>query len=81
MSTECCCNINKLQMPNEDYLYPGNIISIGRYSATKWKLNFGWFTFDGNRKICGWFLVNQTDTSIIKPLQYPDLYDIYLIEA
>lgn len=61
-------------------LIPGCRIRIGRFSTTTWLVDHGWYSFGGNREFCGWYLTNTEDDDDIRPLQRPDLADIYLIE-
>lgn len=42
-------------------------------------MSYGWYTWGGNRPVCGWYLTN-IESSDIKPLQLTDLDDIYVIE-
>lgn len=70
-----------LQIPGTDiYLHPGNKVKLSRFDNAQWIVQFGWFSYSGNRPFCGWFLVAE-DGSVTKPLQLPDLSDIYLIEV
>lgn len=71
----------KLILPdNEKYLVPGNIVVLGRFSTTKWKVGYGWYSFSGNREVCGWYLSRVDDESIVKPIEKTDLYDIYFLQ-
>lgn len=71
----------KIDIPNSNRcLKPGCQIRIGRFDTKTWRLQYGWFTFSGNRAICGWYLVNVSDCTEIRPLQQTDLIDIYFIE-
>ena len=68
-----------LNMPDSnDIIKPGNIVRLGRFSDKDWTVCFGWYEFGGNRPVCGWYLTADGG-SVIKPLQLPDLDDIYLI--
>lgn len=68
-----------LNVPNsEKIIRPGNIIRIGRFSGVDWTVCFGWYEFGGNRPVCGWYLTRDGGIEL-KPLQLPDLDDIYLI--
>lgn len=68
-----------LNMPNsQDVLRPGNVVRLGRFSNQDWVVNFGWYEFGGNRPVCGWYLTKDGGYTV-KPLQLPDLDDIYLI--
>lgn len=60
-------------------IQPGCCVKIGRFDSDIWKVRYGWYTWGGNRPVCGWYL-NKLDTETIKPLQLPDLDDIYMIE-
>ena len=59
-------------------LYPGDIIRIGRFELVSWIVQYGWYTWGGNRPVCGWSL-RDTSTGDVKPLQETDLIDIYLV--
>ena len=61
-------------------IYPGNIVILNRFSSIRWKVEFGWFSYEGNRKICGWYLKQIDNPKIIKPVQETDLDDIYVVE-
>lgn len=72
----------QLKIPNTCLtLRPGNIIKIGRFSSIRWVVNYGWFQFDNNRAISGWYLINCNDNFAVKPLTDADIVDIYLIES
>lgn len=72
----------QLDIPNtNDSLYPGNIVKLGRFSDGMWIVSYGWYTWGGNRPVCGWYLTNTDCADIVKPIQLPDLYDIILIEG
>lgn len=78
MSNDCMCiNIPECGI----CLRPGMKIKIGRFSNTIWRLDHGWFSFSGNRPICGWFLTDMTDNQNVRPLQKSDLADIYSVEC
>lgn len=71
----------RIEIPHSDkILTPGCKLRIGRFSDTMWVLNHGWYSWGGNRPQCGWFLSNLEDPNVVKPLQLPDLDDIYIIE-
>ena len=55
-------------------------VRLGRFDLSTWTVKYGWYVWGGNRPVCGWYLVN-TLTQEIKPLQYTDLEDIYIIES
>lgn len=70
-----------LPIPNSQrILHPKDKVRLGRFSSETWVVGYGWFTFGGNRPFCGWYLVSLDNSNRIKPLQLPDLDDIYLIE-
>lgn len=70
----------ELSVPEFDLtIHPGDHIRIGRFSDTVWTVAYGWYAWGGNRPVCGWYLVNQL-TQGIKPLQYTDLEDTYMVE-
>ena len=69
----------KLFVPNANiYIVPGNRIQLGRFDAQVWIVKFGWYSFGGNRSVCGWYLQSESDNNL-KPLFQIDLDDIYLI--
>lgn len=71
----------KLNIPNTNiYLQPGQVVKLGRFDDDRWVVEYGWFSFGGNRPFCGWYL-ESVDDDRIKPLQLPDLDDIYVIES
>jgi len=73
-------NSLKLDVPGTDMcIHVGDKIKLGRFTSTLWRVNHGWFEFDGNRPFCGWFLTNL-ETGQVKPLQKTDLNDCYFIE-
>lgn len=76
------CNIDiKLVLPGCPLeLRPGNRIRIGRFSLDVWSVGYGWYSWGGNRKVCGWYLTNCKDLTI-KPLQDIDLCDAYFVET
>jgi len=55
-------------------------VKLGRFDSAVWVLSHGWFTWGGNRPFCGWYLTNIENPAEVKPLQKPDLDDIYLVE-
>ena len=68
-----------LNIPDSDnIIMPGNIVRLGRFSDKDWTVCFGWYEFGGNRPVCGWYLTSDGGLTV-KPLQLPDLDDIYLI--
>lgn len=60
-----------------EVIRPGDVVRLGRFSDDDWTVCFGWYSFGGNRPVCGWYLTKGSCT--IKPLQLPDLDDIYVI--
>ena len=68
-----------LNLPSsQDVIRPGNLVRLGRFSDVIWQVCYGWYEFGGNRPVCGWYLAKDGGLEI-KPLQLPDLDDIYLI--
>jgi len=68
-----------LNLPNSNsYIKPGNVIRLGRFDSREWVVHFGWYEFGGNRPVCGWYLTTDNGLTV-KPIQLPDLDDIYLI--
>ena len=61
-------------------IVPGNKVRIGRFSEKDWLVCYGWYEFGGNRPVLGWYLTTD-DGLTVKPLQYNDLEDIYLIKS
>lgn len=62
------------------FIEPGCIIKIGRFSRVRWRVKHGWYSYANNRPVYGFFLVNESNMNEIRPLQKPDLNDVYLIE-
>lgn len=74
-------NINTLEIPEFNItLTPGCRVKLGRFAVEIWEVQFGWYTWGGNRPVCGWYLRNAMMPYDIKPLQKTDLDDIYLVE-
>ena len=74
-------NTNKLQIPGTNkYLFPNCKVKLGRFESTVWVVLYGWYSWAENRPVCGWYLKDEYNPSVIKPLQLPDLDDIYFIE-
>ena len=68
-----------LNIPNsQEYIYQGDIVCLGRFETQEWTVKFGWYSFGGNRPICGWYLESDGGRTV-KPIQLPDLDDIYVI--
>lgn len=74
-------NSIELTIPEYDLtIYPGSVVRIGRFGGTDFRVGYGWYAWGGNRPVCGWYLTNIL-TQEIKPLQYTDLEDTYLVES
>lgn len=70
-----------LEMPGtKSILRPGYTVRLGRFSDTNWIVAYGWYTWGGNRPVCGWYLISADPRKEVKPLQLPDLDDIYVIK-
>ena len=70
-----------LNIPNShEVIRPGYTVKLGRFSNDEWLVCFGWYEFGGNRPVCGWYLVKDGGLTT-KPLQLPDLDDIYLLSC
>lgn len=68
-----------LEVPNaKTTISPGYKIQIGRFNAQVWIVRFGWYSFGGNRSVCGWYLESESSNDI-KPIFKIDLDDIYII--
>lgn len=68
-----------LEVPNiHRTISPGNKIQIGRFNAKVWIVRFGWYSFGGNRSVCGWYLEAESGEEV-KPIFKIDLDDIYII--
>lgn len=75
------CDCLKIDIPNTTQcLRPGYRVKLGRFQSDVWRVSYGWYTWGGNRPVCGWYLINTEDSRTVKPLQLPDLDDIYLVE-
>jgi len=71
----------RLQIPQSDnFLSPGSKVKLGRFSQERWVVQFGWYSVNGNRPICGWYLHDIDDVQLVKHLQLPDLSDIFIFE-
>jgi len=69
-----------LSIPNSTCcLRPGQVVRLGRFSTDSWTVGYGWYSFAGNRPVCGWYLTHSNGIDV-KPLQLPDLDDIYFIK-
>lgn len=72
----------ELKIPGNNIpLLPGCSVKLGRFESTVWVVSHGWYSWAGNRPVCGWYLTNKYDPSIVKPLQLTDLDDIYVVET
>ena len=68
-----------LSIPNSrDYIYQDDIVRLGRFDTKEWVVKFGWYSFGGNRPVCGWYFESDNGATV-KPIQLPDLDDIYVI--
>ena len=73
-------NMMCLPIPNtHTTLHPGNKVRLGRFDSIIWTVQYGWFSFDGNRSICCWYLTSNQSEIPSKPLNLTDLDDIYMI--
>ena len=69
-----------LNIPNsQEVIRPGNLVKLGRFSNETWEVCFGWSEFGGNRPVCGWYLTKDGGLTV-KPIQLPDLDDIYSVQ-
>lgn len=70
-----------LEVPNaHTTISPGYKIQLGRFDAQVWIVRFGWYSFGGNRSVCGWYLESESSDDI-KPIFKIDLDDIYIISV
>jgi len=77
---ETACKMPSLYLPDLNItLFSGQCVKLGRFETTLWRVMFGWYAWGGNRKTCGWHLINMSDQTV-KPLYDTDLDDIYLIK-
>lgn len=73
--------IEQLELPipcSDQVLKPGDLVRLGLFEEKEWRVKFGWYSFGGNRPVCGWFLESNNKLDV-KPIQLPDLYDIHVI--
>lgn len=76
------CDCLKIEIPEfRITLRPGSKVKLGRFDTTVWILAHGWYSWGGNRAVCGWYLTNMTNPKDLKPLQKTDLDDIYLVQG
>lgn len=74
-------SLMKLDIPNRNVaIYPGCRIKLGRFDSTIWIASHGWYSWGGNRPVCGWYLTDVKNPQRVKPLQLPDLDDIHFIQ-
>lgn len=72
---------DKLDIPNTNKcLFPGCLVKLGRFETTVWVVSNGWYSWGGNRPVHGWYLTDRDNPTRVKPLQLPDLDDIYIIQ-
>ena len=70
-----------LYLPDSStYLVPGNKVKLHRFDAQIWIVRFGWYSFGGNRAVCGWYLQKEFESEV-KPIFQIDLDDIYVISV
>lgn len=70
---------NNLPVPNTELvLHDGDIIRIGRFSNEEWIVQYGWYSWGGNRPVCGWSMRSNL-TDVVKPIQDIDLIDVYCV--
>ncbi len=70
-----------LDIPNSDgELRAGYRVRLGRFDETTWVVSYGWYSWGGNRPVCGWYLVDLDDPGKLKPLQLTDLDDLIFVE-
>lgn len=71
----------RVDVPHLDMsLVQGCRVRLGRFETTVWVVSYGWYSWGGNRPQLGWFLTDESNPSSVKPLQLPDLDDIYFVE-
>jgi len=61
-------------------LHAGCRIKLGRFKSDIWEVNYGWYSWGGNRPVCGWYLMKIDDPGTVKPLHLTDLDDIIVLE-
>ena len=72
----------QLEIPNYNLtIVEGYRVKLGRFDTTVWEVSHGWYSWGGNRPVCGWFLTDVDAPTRVKPLQLTDLDDIYFIET
>ena len=76
------CDCVSLEIPGcNQCIHPGDQVRLHRFDSEPWVVGFGWYTWGGNRPVCGWYLTSCIDTKRLKPLQKPDLDDIYFVQS
>ena len=71
----------ELNIPDSDRsLRVGNRVRLGRFHKDMWDVFYGWYSWGGNRPVCGWYLVSVDDPGKVKPLQLTDLDDIIFVQ-
>lgn len=72
-------NTNVLYIPDSNLtITPGVKVKLHRFDAQIWIVRFGWYSFGGNRAVCGWYLQKEFE-DVVKPIFKIDLDDIYVI--
>lgn len=74
------CDCLKLETPDHHYIRPGNKVRLSRFDTECWQVGYGWIACNGNRPICAWYLVSESNPERTKLLSKPDLDDIYFIQ-
>lgn len=70
----------RLDLPEHNmYICAGDRIRLGRFSDIEWIVGYGWYTWGGNRPVCGWYLMQLNTPGELKPLNSTDLIDIYVV--
>lgn len=65
---------------NEEVFFTvGDVIKLSMFDDARWKVHFGWYSYGHNREVFGVYLKNMSDDSI-RPLQYPDLFDVIVVQ-
>lgn len=74
-------NYLELKIPNTKVtLHEKDKVKLGRFDTVMWRVMHGWYSWGGNRPVCGWYLINIENPKDVKPLQLTDLDDIYILE-
>lgn len=80
MSCECCQKLHLKSPSGRVIIHQGDIVTLGRFNVIRWEVKFGWYSFGGNRAICGWYLRDVKPPHTVKPIQKTDLDDIYILQ-